>query len=63
MHFAAIRQIKERGYAKALEGYEGKILLIGISYDRKKKRHLCEIEREAAGTMIVACKKRLEAEI
>ena len=62
MHFAAIRQIKERGYAQALEGYAGKILLVGISYNRKTKRHFCEIEREAAETMNVACKKRLKAE-
>lgn len=40
----AVRQIKDRGYVKALEGYEGKILLVGIQYDRKNKSHACAIE-------------------
>lgn len=40
----AVRQIKEKGYVKALEGYRGTILLVGISYDKKTKKHECEIE-------------------
>ncbi len=31
---AAIRQIKDRQYTQALEGYVGEILLVGINYDR-----------------------------
>lgn len=34
---AAIQQIKERNYAKALEGYSGDILLVGVNYDKDKK--------------------------
>ncbi len=41
---AAIRQIKEKGYVHALEGYTGKLLLVGISYSKKKRKHSCEIE-------------------
>ncbi len=43
----AIRQIKEKRYTQALEGYSGDILLVGINYekDKENKRHSCEIER------------------
>lgn len=39
----AIAQIKDRRYADWLEGYTGKILLVGICYD-EKKCHTCVIE-------------------
>lgn len=39
----AIAQIKDRQYTEWLEGYTGKILLIGINYD-EKKGHSCVIE-------------------
>lgn len=39
----AIAQIKDRQYVDWLEGYTGKILLVGIAYD-KKKGHACVIE-------------------
>ena len=44
---AAIRQIKDKHYTQALEGYAGEILLVGINYDREKadKQHSCVIER------------------
>ena len=43
----AIRQIKERRYTQALEGYTGEILLVGINYNKngKDKRHSCVIEK------------------
>ena len=43
----AIRQIKDRQYTQALEGYTGEILLVGINYDRNRadKPHSCVIER------------------
>lgn len=43
----AIRQIRDRQYTKALEGYAGEILLVGISYDsgRTDKQHSCVIEK------------------
>ncbi len=40
----AIGQIKEKGYMKALESYSGNLLLVGINYDKKKKKHFCVIE-------------------
>ena len=43
----AIKQIKEKRYHGALEGYTDKILLVGVSYDSEgvdKKKHNCEIE-------------------
>ena len=40
----AIEQIKNREYVKALEGYNGKLLLVGINYDKKMKKHDCIIE-------------------
>lgn len=41
---SAIAQIRERHYPKALSGYNGKILLIGLSYDCNSKEHTCTIE-------------------
>ncbi len=43
----AIKQIKEKRYHGALEGYSDRILLVGINYDADgegKKRHTCVIE-------------------
>ena len=43
----AIRQIKDRRYTQAFEGYSGEVLLVGISYERKNKNkpHSCVIEK------------------
>lgn len=41
---AAIDQIKRRKYVSKIEEYTGDILLVGINYDRKEKRHTCVIE-------------------
>lgn len=41
----AIKQIQERRYTQALEGYSGEILLVGINYDKEKKAHSCVIEK------------------
>lgn len=40
----AISQIKEKQYCKSLAEYEGNILLVGINYDVKSKKHECVIE-------------------
>lgn len=42
---AAIDQIKEKRYTDSLQDYSGDILLVGISYDRKTRRHECIIEQ------------------
>lgn len=41
----ALKQIKEKQYPEALMQYTGNILLIGITYDRKAKKHSCAIEK------------------
>lgn len=41
----AIRQIKERNYPAVLKGYGGEVVVVGLSYDAKKKEHSCVIER------------------
>lgn len=47
----SIKQIKDKKYVAGLEGYHGKVLLVGISYDKlmrgetdKIKEHSCSIE-------------------
>ena len=41
----AISQIKEKQYAEKLIDYCGDVLLIGINYNKKTKRHDCLIEK------------------
>jgi hypothetical protein len=41
----AISQIKEKNYPQVLEGFGCDILLVGINYDEKSKKHSCRIEK------------------
>ncbi len=41
----AITQIKEKKYINMFDGYSGEILLVGINYEKKTKKHSCIIER------------------
>ena len=48
----AIEQIKEKKYALRFKGklgeqskYTGRIIAVGISYDKSKKEHACKVER------------------
>lgn len=41
----AISQIKEKRYVDSLEEYQGDLILVGINYDKKSKRHDCIIEK------------------
>ena len=41
----AIQQIKNRDYSGVLKEYGGEILLVGINYDEKSKKHTCRIEK------------------
>lgn len=41
----AIEQIKGRKYVEALKAFKGNVLLVGINYDKKSKKHQCRIER------------------
>jgi hypothetical protein len=48
----AIDQIKEKHYVKALDGYRGEVVLVGISYEKNgsdSKKHRCVIERVEIG--------------
>lgn len=45
----AIRQIKKQEYIEVLRDYGGNLLLVGINYDKKSKKHQCEIEQFAYG--------------
>ena len=40
----ALEQIRERGYIKCLKDYKGKVLFVGINYDKKSKKHECLFE-------------------
>lgn len=42
---SAINQIKEKNYTSSLADYAGEIILVGINYSKKTKRHECRIER------------------
>ena len=41
----ALDQIKEKRYFAGLDKFEGNTLLIGVSYDKKTKKHECRIEK------------------
>lgn len=41
----ALHQIRERNYGGSLEKYYGEVLLVGISYDKETKKHVCKIEK------------------
>lgn len=40
----AIKQIKEKNYIESFNGYKGKVLLVGINYNKKTKKHECLTE-------------------
>lgn len=41
----AIKQIKENNYPQLIKNLSGDIVLVGINYDEKSKKHECKIER------------------
>lgn len=41
----AIEQIKKKDYTDCLKDYSDEILLVGVNYDKKSKKHTCRIER------------------
>ena len=41
----ALAQIREKNYANSLKDYQGKLILVGINYDKKTKKHTCVIEQ------------------
>ena len=42
---SAINQIKEKNYPNSIKKYTDNILLVGINYDKKTKKHECLIEK------------------
>jgi hypothetical protein len=40
----AIAQVKEKNYSEKIQQYTGKIILVGINYDRETKTHTCMVE-------------------
>lgn len=42
---SALCQIKEKSYPESIKDYTDNILLVGINYDRKTKKHECRIEK------------------
>jgi hypothetical protein len=45
----AIEQIKNKQYVDSLKNYSGKIILVGVSYDKESKVHSCVIEEAFKG--------------
>lgn len=41
----AVEQIRNKNYTDCLKDYSGEILLVGINYDKKSKKHTCRIEK------------------
>lgn len=41
----AISQINKKEYTSALKEYKGNIFLVGISYEKKNKKHQCRIKK------------------
>lgn len=41
----AIAQIKNKQYFQTVQNYGGEILMVGINYDKKSKKHECVIEK------------------
>ena len=41
----ALRQIKNRDYPQVLKDYGGDMLLVGINYDVRSRKHTCRIEK------------------
>ena len=41
----AINQIKDKHYTDSLLDYVGEVVLVGVNYDKRTKKHQCSIER------------------
>ena len=39
-----IKQIKEKKYISSLKEYSGKLIIAGINYNKKDKKHECILE-------------------
>ena len=41
----ALNQIKQNNYPEVVKKLSGEVLLVGINYDEKTKKHECKIEK------------------
>lgn len=41
----AVEQIRKKEYTDCFKDYSGEVLLVGVNYDKKSKKHTCRIER------------------
>lgn len=41
---SALEQMKDRKYPDSIQSYAGSVLLVGINYSKKEKKHECVIE-------------------
>ena len=41
---SALQQIKDKKYPDSIQNYAGNVLLVGINYSKKEKKHACVIE-------------------
>ncbi|MBQ6070971.1 MAG: winged helix-turn-helix transcriptional regulator [Bacteroidales bacterium] len=46
----AINQIKAKHYTNSLVDYVGEVIMVGVNYDRRTKKHQCSIERVTKGS-------------
>lgn len=44
-YLCVMNQIREKDYPQSLQEYQGNILLVGVNYDKKTKKHECVIEK------------------
>ena len=40
----AMKQIEEKNYPEALKEYKDNLLIVGINYDKKTRKHECRIQ-------------------
>lgn len=41
----ALKQVEKKKYTATFQEYRGRVLLIGINYDKKIKKHTCILEK------------------
>lgn len=64
----AINQIKEKRYADSLIDYVGEVILVGINYNKRTKKHQCEIDRitkvsQALGESVLSSREKVSQAI
>ena len=55
----AIAQVRERNYPQLVQEFADRLLLVGINYNKKTKRHECRIERWGESPSLSLSKQEL----